>query len=110
MNRKQVVYSSIVGIAIVACAVVAVSATFPGANTPLYRFRMEQISNQMNFSPVKMSGYTYTAEGGYTLHYEVSGSEGSVIPAGDKSWDILTCSTCVPTNCGGCCTLSAVNC
>ena len=41
------------------------------SNTPLYTFRVEQAGSNSNFLPVEMSTFTYAAERGTRLNYEV---------------------------------------
>ena len=38
-------------------------------NTPLYTYRMEQVSSEMGFLPTEKNDFCYTAENGYTVTY-----------------------------------------
>ncbi len=51
--------------------ITAVIASPLVSNTPLYTVRMEQESSKMNFLPTEVSAFTYTAERGYELTYDV---------------------------------------
>ena len=57
--------------------------------TPLYMVRMEQTSDDMNFLPTEMSGFTYETEKGCTVNCSVKGMCGNV--------DALTVYTCYDT-------------
>jgi hypothetical protein len=109
VNRNKMISISVVSIAIVALAVTAVSADFSKQSTPLYTYRMEQLSNKMSFLPTEINDFAYNAKGEYTLDYEVSGANGAV-PAGPVSWGRITCGTCDPTCWSGCYTNEAVGC
>ncbi|KYK30243.1 MAG: hypothetical protein HXS48_10710 [Theionarchaea archaeon] len=102
MNRKHMMSISVVSIAIAGCVIAVVSASVSESSTPLYMYRMEQMSNKMNFLPTEMNDFAYTAEEGYILSYDISGyGAGGAVPAGDISWGILTCNTC-NISCSGC--------
>jgi hypothetical protein len=109
VNRNKMVSISVISIAIVALAVTAVSANFSEKSTPLYTYRMEQLSNKMSFLPTEMNNFTYAARGNYTLDCSVSGTR-SAVPAGPVSWGRITCDTCDPTCWSGCYTNQAVGC
>jgi hypothetical protein len=109
VNRNKMISISVISVAIVALAVTAVSASLSRESTPLYKYRMEQLSNKMSFSPTKVSDFAYTAKGEYTLDCSVSGTRGA-IPAGPVSWGRITCDTCDPTCWSGCYTNQAVGC
>lgn len=70
MNRKMLAF--IAGIALVSFAIAGVCASSWAYKTPLYTMRMEQVSNDMHFLPPEMNDFTYTAENGYNLNYDVS--------------------------------------
>ena len=58
--------------ALVFCAITAVAAKPSAPDTPLYTFRMEEASSEMNFFPKQKSNFTYTAEKVYTVDFAVS--------------------------------------
>ena len=72
MNRKQKMYSTVISIAAVFLAVAFVTADSSFLNTPLYTFRMEKVSSEMNFLPTEVHTFVYTAEKGSTLEYSVA--------------------------------------
>ena len=74
MNKKQVMYIVVVSITALFLAVVAVTAHSQPLNTPLYTFRMEQASGEMNFLPTEKNTFIYTSEKGYTLECNTSTS------------------------------------
>lgn len=100
MDMKQkwiVVVAS--GVAITFCALAAVSASNWISSTPLFVYRMEQASSEMNFLPTPMNDFTYIAENGHNLNYEVFEccQYNGVIPLKPTE---LTCDfTCLPTSC-----------
>ena len=67
MNKKQIMYIAVVSMTAFFLAVVAVAAHSESLNTPLYTFRMEQASGEMNFLPTDKNTFTYMSEKGYTL-------------------------------------------
>ena len=74
MNRKRKISIAVFGIVLVLVAVTVVTASpriLP--NTPLYAVRMEQASNEMNFSPMEDGGFTYSAESNSELSFEFAG-------------------------------------
>ncbi len=93
-------------IAVLTVVAVSLVVTFAAAsslmaNTPLYTFRMEQASSEMNFLPTAVNGFTYTAENGYTVNCEGSRYSGDVIPFEPTyAWTCIfstcrnTCETC----------------
>ncbi len=103
MDRK-LIFLAVMSVALVFLAVTAATArpwTLP--NTPLYTFRMEQASNEMNFSPAKGNGFAYAGEGGHTLGYDIAGlkiyySDAELLATGCKPTCVETClETCVST-------------
>lgn len=75
MNGKRKMLATVVSV----CAVLVVSTVIASSHvssTPLYTVRMEQASSKMNFLPTAVNEFTYTAENGSTLNYEVPGSGG----------------------------------
>ena len=118
MNRKIVAF--IAGIALVSVAITAVTAS-SWVNTPLYTVRMEQVSNNMHFLPTEVNDFTYTAENGCNVTYDVSaycdanasGIDVQTYSGGDTCWLYYTCPftcinnitcywTCKPTACAPC--------
>lgn len=67
MNKKQIIVVAVVSAAFAVCAV-AVTAGSVTAYSPLYVVRMQQQSSEMNFSPTKMSEFTYNTEHGFTVN------------------------------------------
>lgn len=122
MNKTKI--SLVVcSVAIVSLAVAAVTAN-PSINTPLYTLRMEQASSKMNFLPTAVNDFTYTAEKGSTLNYNVSKYCSFVVPlaptgsgGGETCWPQCnttqpTCSTCeetCPSTCSNTCSSTCPN-
>ena len=69
MNRKKVSIA-VVSTAVVVLAVTCVTASHQTLNTPLYTFRIEQASSEMNFLPTAVSEFTYNTRDGYTVNWE----------------------------------------
>ena len=69
MERKVIVVAA-TSVVLAVLVVTAVTAYLP-CSTPLYTVRMEQVSHKMGFLPTAMNQFTYTAEHGYTLHWDV---------------------------------------
>ena len=62
---------AMVGVSAVSLTITAVMASpWITSNAPLYTYRMEQESSNMNFLPTPMNEFIYTAENGYTLNYD----------------------------------------
>jgi len=108
MDMKRILLAAI-SVAVVFLGVTAVTAS-SSLNTPLYTLRMEQVSSKMDFLPSTVNEFTYTAEQGYKLDYDVSGECcSSVKPLGTypntqcpDTCDDFTCEnscedTCRPT-------------
>lgn len=59
-------------------AIIGVSITVAAASTsvttPLFTFRMQQVSSSMKFLSTTASGFTYNTVSGYTLDYTCSGA------------------------------------
>lgn len=106
------------GIALVSVAVTAVTAS-SWVHTPLYTVRMEQVSSDMHFLPTEMNDFTYTAENGNNLNYDVSaycdatllGIDVHTLCGYDTCLGYYTCpftcgmtcsGTCKPTACAPC--------
>ena len=70
MDRKQMLFV-VMSIALVFVAVAATTAR-PGTSftTPLYTFRMEQASNDMNFLPAEGNGFTFDTKSGHAVNYD----------------------------------------
>lgn len=102
----------VIGIGIM-CAALMTATTSP--HTPLYTVRMEQESNKMNFLPTEVNQFTYTAENGCTVLYEVSLcgvhplEEPTVPETCPNTCDDETCygPTCPETSCNTCSTCSS---
>jgi len=128
MKSKMLLVVS--SVAIVLLAAVAVTAS-SSISTPLYTVRMEQVSSKMNFLPTQMNGFTYTAEKGSILNYNVSNRcfAAPLAPTnggGETCWPQCdtsqpTCSTCsqtcsstcpdtCPNTCSSTCPVTCVTC
>jgi hypothetical protein len=85
--------------AIAFCAVTAVAASPKSkVNAPLYTFRMEQASSNMNFLPTAMNGFEYTTEEGYTLDCNTGGccnNSGVIYGTGYYTCPDETCEHCL---------------
>lgn len=90
MERNRISCAAI-GI-VAALLVVTVTASALPSHTPLYTFRMEQMSSEKNFLPTEVNGFTYTTESGITLTYEAAAYCNTVIPL--VSGGVNTCETC----------------
>ena len=89
MKRNRMLYT--IGVTI-AFLVVAVTASASPSHTPLYTYRMEQVSSEKNFLPTAVNGFLYTAESGSTITYEVGAYCNTVTPL--VSGGVNTCETC----------------
>ena len=104
MDRKKALLI-VAGAAITLLAITAVTASPRLSSTPLYTFRMEQASSNMNFLPTEQNQFVYTAESGYSLNYPINCS----CCGGPVPLKPLTCNTCdeqmceEPTECFGTC-------
>lgn len=87
----------IFGLLIAFLAVSFMTATSPSWNAPLFTFRMEQASGEMNFSPMGVNPFTYNTASGYTLHSCVAGQCFGAGPLATSP-----SSTCDPTCVEGC--------
>ena len=67
------------------------------SDTPLYTFRIEQASNEMNFLPTTVNTFTYLAEEEYTLEYGPPELRDSTNPLSTFEW------TCIDSTCGNTC-------
>lgn len=104
---------STASVLLVATTIMASSWT---QNTPLYAFRMQQMSSEMNFLPTAVSGFVYTAYGGCILNCDALGEHCSTgyggVPAdesveeacqgpetlnGGETCSYTICSTCENT-------------
>lgn len=100
MNQRGFIIT--VGVVTAILAITAVTATSWGTSTPLYTYRMEQQSNEMNFLPTEMNGFTYTTENGYSLNYVIcEGFCGGATPLGTdlNTCSLTVCATCPYTAC-----------
>lgn len=86
---------AIVSTALVVCAVAFVAASPQlKSNTPLYTYRMEQQSSEMNFLPTEMNGFTYNTEKGYTVNYHADNYCGAELLSTAPGQTF--CATCFP--------------
>ncbi|MBU7025726.1 MAG: hypothetical protein HXS48_02200 [Theionarchaea archaeon] len=99
MDRKRAWMAAAISVFLVLLAVTTVVATSWGtSHTPLYIFRMEQVSSEMNFLPTEVNTFTYMAEKGYTLPWERVRGCFSAQPLGTCPATCSgTCSTCKMT-------------
>jgi hypothetical protein len=70
MNKQKWILIGAVSGLVISFAVAASSSPL---NTPLYIFRMEQASSEMNFLPTEMNKFVYAAENGCNLNVEIDG-------------------------------------
>lgn len=81
---------SVSAVSLTITAVMASSWTTP--NTPLYTYRMEQESSNMHFLPTSMNEFTYAAENGYILNYNVQGYVGETLSSTQTTcYNTLNC-------------------
>lgn len=71
MDRKRMLLAMI-SVALLSLMVAVVTASSSMSYTPLYTLRMEQVSSEKSFLPTSTSTFTYTAEKGYILNYDIS--------------------------------------
>jgi hypothetical protein len=71
MDRKRVL-PVVITAALLSLMVTIVTASSSISYTPLYSLRMEQASSEKNFLPTSINNFTYAAENGYTLNYDIS--------------------------------------
>ncbi len=103
MNKRNVSFVAI-GLAISLLAITGVTATSRPLYTPLFTYRMEQASGEMNFSATTMNNFTYNSEKGYNLNYNVCGQYCSgAEPLGNCTYLSTTCSVTCPASCYGTC-------
>ena len=108
MDKTQKILLASLSVALAFLAASAVAARPQTSSTPLYTFRMEQMSHGMNFLPSERNTFTYTAAKGHTVAYDAvqemycGGFDG--IDYIDTS-PISTCHTCYKTckTCGETC-------
>ena len=89
MKRNQMLYAASISVAFL---VVAVTATASLSHTPLYTYRMEQVSSEKNFLPTAVNEFFYNTESGVTITYEVGAYCNAVNPL--VSDGVNTCETC----------------
>lgn len=96
MDRKKMV-TAVVTASVVSLAVAYVAASPWALDTPLYTYRMEQISSKMSFLPTEMNSFIYMTEKGCDLNYDSSGC------CGAQPFEVtegITCEgTCVEPTC-----------
>jgi hypothetical protein len=103
---------AVIMLAVMCLAVTTIVANSTPSSTPLYIFRMEQVSSKMNFLPTGKNEFTYTTERNYTLTYEIVSKYGAkplefTIDTCEPcetaaSTCEITCQTC-PSTCGNTC-------
>lgn len=93
-NRKKMSVLMAGVVAVSLTGMLSTASSLAGS-TPLYIFRMEQQSKDMNFLPTAVSGFTYTTENGSALNCNV-GSFGVIL--GHHTSPTPTCQTC-PSTC-----------
>lgn len=110
MDVKMKSAVAIISIALVLCVATLVAASSRTQNTPLYTYRMEQASSEMNFYPIERNLFIYTTEKGYKFGYSFSGRVCGYIRPFGETGEPETCdplcedtsqSTCWDT-CGTC--------
>lgn len=73
MKRKTKMSVAVLSTVIALLAITAVTTgSQVSLNTPLYVFRMEQASSEMNFLSTERNNIAYTIENGSTLNYSIS--------------------------------------
>ncbi|KYK32712.1 MAG: hypothetical protein HXS48_05000 [Theionarchaea archaeon] len=87
MDKKQRILVALIGASIAFLAITAVTANSRASNTPLYTYRMEQQSSEMNFLPTERNTFTYETEGRCVLNSCGCGD-------GAKPLNPYTCGTC----------------
>ncbi|MGC1122158.1 MAG: hypothetical protein WBA22_13800 [Candidatus Methanofastidiosia archaeon] len=103
MDRKRML-PAMISVALLSLMVTVVTASSSISYTPLYSLRMEQVSSEKSFLPTSINTFTYTAEKGYTLNYDISEGCCGVTPL-IMTWQPTcefyntceTCSTCQKT-------------
>jgi hypothetical protein len=97
---------AVIGLAAVFLAVTCVTAS-SWINTPLYTYRMEQVSSEMSFLPTELNKFSYTVENGYTVNYTFVSCCGAnpMKPPTEVETCPETCDgeTCPFTACGNTC-------
>ncbi len=91
MNRKNVSFA-VIGVTLLSICLISASGSSLMANAPLYIFRMEQQSSEMNFLPTEMNTFTYAAENGCNLNCSIVGGCCGVNPLSTSP-----ASTCNPS-------------
>lgn len=104
MDAKQKVILSIVAVAL--CAGTSVAASAWNVSTPLYTYRMEQVSSKMGFLPTTTNGFTYMAENGYTVYNGGGCTVISDSPANTWYTCEKTCGYTCPDSCMATCLIS----
>lgn len=101
MNRK-------ISVILCAAAALCIATSITGSmwtSSPLYKLRMEQASNKMNFLPKSMNEFTYTTESGCNVNYCVGGcnvnplEELTVQDTCPNTCDDYTCIETCPDTC-----------
>ena len=97
MNQKR---GLVAALGVVAVLLACVTASSHTVNTPLYTYRMEQQSSYMNFLPTAANSFTYHAEKGCTVNYDVLAccSTTSIMELTIR----ISCETCYEPTCFTC--------
>jgi hypothetical protein len=114
MDGKRKMFIAVASGFLVFLAVTTVIADSSLFNTPLYTFRMEQASSEMNFLPTELNRFDYNAENGYTIDYDVIVGcciDGNSIQYTGHTCPPLTCETCItcPVTCYSTCVNTCTN-
>ncbi|KYK34771.1 MAG: hypothetical protein AYK19_02540 [Theionarchaea archaeon DG-70-1] len=103
MDRK--VPLAVISVALALLAVTAATAHPSVTRTPLYIFRMEQQSSEMNFLPTERNTFIYTTAQGHTVLYEITGC-GYAAPLATGGGN--TCNSCSRT-CSNTCPVTCMS-
>jgi len=97
MKKIRMMSLAVAGMVIVSLAV-TITASPLISSTPLFIFRMEQVSSEKNFLPTERNTFTYTTQEGYRLNYDVAGCFGPVVPliTGVETCDTCGSPVCIP--------------
>lgn len=116
MNRKQKMSLSVASIALASLVMTAVTVSSRTVNTPLYTYRIEQASSEMNFLPTEMNNFAYTIEKGFTLEYDSFEEQSDVESSPNICITIpplctidITCSTVCQSTCANTCPSTCTN-
>lgn len=79
-------------------AIACATASSWTSHSPLYTFRMEQTSSEMNFLPAERNDFVYTAEKGYELNCDVS----TIPRESPQEESVIICTLICPTEAATC--------